>query len=276
MNTIREIERLNKRELENCVYAPSFPLTPKTQKPTNTFSSPPEASWHTDYRDTAYVHIGGLPFTLTEGDILTIFSQYGEPTYLHLVRDKETGKSRGFGWLKYEDQRSCDLAVDNLGGATVLGRTIRVDHARYKRKDGEDEEEERKRELREEENGVEESEGEEEVKERQLLPEELELLRLEREHDEDDPMKEFLVQEKREEVAKAVKRFEKAKRKERKEAGHRHHHHRHHRRRSKERRSDEEGSGHRRRRSRDERREASDEDMKRRERRHHQRRSRSP
>merc|ERR1711874_631677 len=39
-----------------------------------------------------------------------------------------TGKSRGFGFLCYEDQRSTILAVDNLNGFKILGRTIRVDH----------------------------------------------------------------------------------------------------------------------------------------------------
>ncbi|CAL8583627.1 RNA-binding protein Cwf29 [Xanthoria parietina] len=104
MNGIREIQRLNKLELENGVA--------------------PEASWHRDHADSAYIYIGGLPFDLSEGDIITIFSQFGEPTFVKLVRDKETGKSKGFAFLKYEDQRSTDLAVDNLGGATVMGRTI--------------------------------------------------------------------------------------------------------------------------------------------------------
>ncbi|KAK8176494.1 hypothetical protein BC567DRAFT_288458, partial [Phyllosticta citribraziliensis] len=121
MNTIRSIKELNKRELEAGI--------------------PPEASWHADYRDTAYVYIGGLPFNLSEGDIVTIFSQYGEPVHIHLIRDKETGKSKGFCFLKYEDQRSCDLAVDNLSGAEVMGRILRVDHTRYKKKEGKEGEE---------------------------------------------------------------------------------------------------------------------------------------
>ncbi|KAF1810889.1 hypothetical protein P152DRAFT_372475, partial [Eremomyces bilateralis CBS 781.70] len=118
MNTIRQIKELNKRELEAGIT--------------------PEGSWHADYRDTAYIFIGGLPFEVSEGDIITIFSQYGEPVFINLVRDKETGKSKGFAFLKYEDQRSTDLAVDNMGGAVVLGRTLRVDHTRYKKKDDEE------------------------------------------------------------------------------------------------------------------------------------------
>lgn len=49
---------------------------------------------------------------------------------VNLPRDKETGKTKGFGFLMYEDQRSTILAVDNLNGAKVLDKTLRVDHVR--------------------------------------------------------------------------------------------------------------------------------------------------
>ncbi|OWB85602.1 hypothetical protein B5S33_g4271 [[Candida] boidinii] len=45
--------------------------------------------------------------------------------------DKDSGKSKGFCFLKYEDQRSTVLAMDNLNGVQVGSRLIRVDHARY-------------------------------------------------------------------------------------------------------------------------------------------------
>jgi len=48
----------------------------------------------------------------------------------NMPRDKETGKPRGFAFLMYEDQRSTVLAVDNLNGAQVLGKTLRVDHVK--------------------------------------------------------------------------------------------------------------------------------------------------
>jgi RNA-binding motif X-linked protein 2 len=201
-------------------------------------SRSPDASWHADYRDTAYIYIGGLPFELSEGDVITIFSQFGEPTYINLVRDKETGKSRGFAFLKYEDQRSTDLAVDNLGGAVIMGRTLKVDHTRYKKKDDEPDEgidlEEQSRQIEEDDGEgrrkrrrTSESESEEE---RPMIREERELAKLIQEHDEDDPMKAFLVQEKKEEVTLALARLKDGKRSERK---HRHHH-RHHKSRPKE------------------------------------------
>ena len=50
---------------------------------------------------------------------------------VHMPRDKETGAPRGFAFAMYEDQRSTILAVDNLNGAKVLERTLRVDHVRH-------------------------------------------------------------------------------------------------------------------------------------------------
>ncbi|PIA59380.1 hypothetical protein AQUCO_00400333v1 [Aquilegia coerulea] len=109
-----------------------------------------DASWHAKYKDSAYVFVGGLPYDLSEGDLLAIFSQYGEIVDVNLVRDKATGKSKGYAFVAYEDQRSTNLAVDNLNGANVVGRTIRVDHvSNYKKKEEVDEElEQQKREER--------------------------------------------------------------------------------------------------------------------------------
>jgi RNA-binding motif X-linked protein 2 len=227
MNSIRAIQQLNKRELESGIN--------------------PEGSWHTDYRDTAFINIGGLPFELSEGDIITICSQYGEPVWIKLARDKETGKSRGFAWVKYEDQRSCDLAVDNLGGSTVMDRVLRVDHARYKPKDdedmrdntmgdldleAEDESDYGRRKRRKTESG---SDSEDD---RPLLPEEIELGRLMEKLDEDDPMRESMLKHQQEKVDDALKKLKKAKRKE-KDRARRHEKHRH-RDRSRDRHRDKE------------------------------------
>ncbi|XP_054711358.1 RNA-binding motif protein, X-linked 2-like [Uloborus diversus] len=90
-------------------------------------------SWHDMYKESAWVFIGGLPYDLTEGDVLTVFSQYGEIVNINLVRDKKTGKTKGFCFLCYANQKSTVLAVDNFNGIKICGRTIRVDHvANYK------------------------------------------------------------------------------------------------------------------------------------------------
>ena len=80
------------------------------------------ASWHAKFKHSAYIFAGGLSSDLTEGDVLAVFSQYGEIVDVNLVRHEDTGKSKGFAFICYEDQRSTVLAVDNLHGARVAGR----------------------------------------------------------------------------------------------------------------------------------------------------------
>ena len=219
MNSIRQTQALNQRELDNAI--------------------PPSASWHADYRDTAYIYVGGLPFDISEGDLVTIFSQFGNPTHVNLIRDKDTGKSKGFAFLKYADQRSCDLAVDNLGGAEVLGRRLRVDHTRYKKKDDEDEETYRVdkdfQAARSNGSGASGSEDTEDDGKRQkkqrtrpILKEEKEfneLLQF-KEGEEEDPMRFYLIEEKKEQVGRAIAEAEKNEKKHRHR--HRHRHPRHH------------------------------------------------
>lgn len=91
MNNVRNIQKLNEIELERG-------LTGK-------------GSWHDQFKSSAYIYVGGLDFSLTEGDMLAIFSQYGEIVDLELIRDKVTGKSKGFGFIGFEDQRYLDLVM---------------------------------------------------------------------------------------------------------------------------------------------------------------------
>ena len=87
-----------------------------------------KTTWHDQYRESAWIFVGGLPYDLTEGDIICVFSQYGEIVNINLIRDKATGKQKGFCFICYEDQRSTNLAVDNLNGIKLVGKTLRVDH----------------------------------------------------------------------------------------------------------------------------------------------------
>uniref|UniRef100_A0AC35UFZ1 RRM domain-containing protein n=1 Tax=Rhabditophanes sp. KR3021 TaxID=114890 RepID=A0AC35UFZ1_9BILA len=92
------------------------------------YSGDSTRSWHRQYKDSAWIHINGLSYDLTEGDVIAVFSQYGEVVHINLVRDHKTGKSKGFCFLCYEDQRSTVLAVDNMNGITLLKRLLKVDH----------------------------------------------------------------------------------------------------------------------------------------------------
>lgn len=127
MNVMREIRNLNQRELELNISG--------------------TASWHADYRDSAYIFFGGISPELSEGDCIAIFSQFGEVVDLHLPRRPGVGGAlgprMGFGFLAFEDQRSTILAIDNLNGfemqlpGETRSRFLRVDHAgKYRRPKG--------------------------------------------------------------------------------------------------------------------------------------------
>lgn len=113
MNTIRRINQINQKELQsNTSY---------------------EDSWHYDYRDTSYIHIGNLHPDLKEQDIVIIFSQYGIPTHIKMLKDAANkNKNRGFCFLKYANFQSCALAVDNFSGIKVFERNLKVDHMYFK------------------------------------------------------------------------------------------------------------------------------------------------
>ncbi|RLV94324.1 U2 snRNP component ist3 [Spathaspora sp. JA1] len=119
MNSIHKINQINQKELQ-----------------TNTSY---KSSWHYDYRDTNYLYIGNLPTSVTSQEIIVIFSQFGIPTHLNLIKDRQTGESRGFAFLKYSNFKSCILAIDNLNGIKIGDRNLRVDHNYYKLKQGENE-----------------------------------------------------------------------------------------------------------------------------------------
>ncbi|KAI5953396.1 hypothetical protein KGF54_002768 [Candida jiufengensis] len=113
MNKIKLINQINQKELK------SHNLTYKS-------------SWHYDYRDTNYIYIGNIPQTIKYKDIIIIFSQYGIPTHLNLIINKETGKHRGFAFLKYSNFKSCILAIDNFNGIKINSNMLIVDHNYYK------------------------------------------------------------------------------------------------------------------------------------------------
>jgi len=116
MNVIKEIQSINQRELAMGIYGGIG-----------------KGSWHEKYKESAWIYFGGFSYELSEGDILCVLSQWGEIEDINLVRDKATNKSMGFAFIKYEDQRSTILAVDNFNGIKLLGRTLRCDHVdRYK------------------------------------------------------------------------------------------------------------------------------------------------
>ncbi|XP_069000341.1 cold-inducible RNA-binding protein B-like [Embiotoca jacksoni] len=79
--------------------------------------------------DEGKLFVGGLSFDTNEESLAAAFSKYGTIEKVDVIRDKETERSRGFGFVKYENAEDAKDAKDAMDGKTLDGRPIRVDEA---------------------------------------------------------------------------------------------------------------------------------------------------
>ena len=76
------------------------------------------------------LYVGNLSYQTQEEDLRSLFAQYGEITSLNIVMDRDTGRSRGFGFVEYADDEQARAAESALNGAELDGRNLRVNEAR--------------------------------------------------------------------------------------------------------------------------------------------------
>jgi RNA recognition motif-containing protein len=74
------------------------------------------------------LYVGNLPFNTTSDELREAFAQYGTVTRVQVITDRETGRSRGFGFVEMEE--GADEAVTKMNGAMFQGRTLTVNEAR--------------------------------------------------------------------------------------------------------------------------------------------------
>ena len=79
------------------------------------------------------IFVGNLPFSASEGDLRQIFSDYGEIESVAIILDRDTGRSRGFGFVELADDALAQKAIDDLDGYELNGRTIAVNQAKPRR-----------------------------------------------------------------------------------------------------------------------------------------------
>ena len=75
------------------------------------------------------IFVGSLPFKLEEADLKELFEAYGEVSSVKLINDRETGRSKGFGFVEMPDDEGAQQAITALNGSEVGGRTIAVSQA---------------------------------------------------------------------------------------------------------------------------------------------------
>lgn len=74
------------------------------------------------------LYVGNLPFNTTSDELREAFAQHGTVTRVQVITDRETGRSRGFGFVEMEE--GADDAVTKMNGAMFQGRTLTVNEAR--------------------------------------------------------------------------------------------------------------------------------------------------
>jgi RNA recognition motif-containing protein len=76
------------------------------------------------------LYIGNLPFQTSGPDLEELFSSIGTVESASVVQDRETGRSRGFGFVEMANQEDGEKAIAELNGTELAGRTIKVNEAR--------------------------------------------------------------------------------------------------------------------------------------------------
>lgn len=76
------------------------------------------------------LYVGNLPFQVTETDLQDMFEPYGEITDVHLVLDRATHRSRGFGFVTFGDAEQGKAAIEAMNGKDCDGRSLTVNEAR--------------------------------------------------------------------------------------------------------------------------------------------------
>jgi RNA recognition motif-containing protein len=78
------------------------------------------------------IYVSNLSFNVQDEDLREFFAEYGEVTSAKVIMDRETGRSRGFGFVEMSDDAAAKKSITDLDGATVDGRTLRVVEAKPK------------------------------------------------------------------------------------------------------------------------------------------------
>ena len=76
------------------------------------------------------IYVGNLAWGTSEDDLYDLFTSYGEVTRATIISEKDTGRSKGFGFVEMASDEEAQAAISGLDGSDVGGRDIRVNEAR--------------------------------------------------------------------------------------------------------------------------------------------------
>jgi RNA recognition motif-containing protein len=79
------------------------------------------------------IYVGNLQYGLNEDELRSVFEEYGSVESAKIITDRETGRSKGFGFVEMSDDSAAQDAINDLDGAELGGRAMRVSEARPRR-----------------------------------------------------------------------------------------------------------------------------------------------
>jgi RNA recognition motif-containing protein len=82
------------------------------------------------------IYVGNLSFKVSDQELMEVFERFGNVTSAKVIKDRETGRSKGFGFVEMKNDSEAQAAINDLNGIEIKGRTIKVNKARPKQKAG--------------------------------------------------------------------------------------------------------------------------------------------
>jgi RNA recognition motif-containing protein len=76
------------------------------------------------------IYVGNLSYGMSEDELRDAFSAFGEVSSVKILMDRETGRSRGFGFVEMPNSSEAETAIAQLNGKEVSGRALRINEAR--------------------------------------------------------------------------------------------------------------------------------------------------
>jgi len=76
------------------------------------------------------IYVGNISYQMSNDDLRAAFEPFGEVTDAHVIMDRETGRSRGFGFVEMANDDEAKEAIEKLNGSDIQGRNVTVNEAR--------------------------------------------------------------------------------------------------------------------------------------------------
>ncbi len=76
------------------------------------------------------IYIGNLSYGIKEEGLKEIFEEFGDVSSAKIIKDRETGRSKGFGFVEMAEESEANQAIENLNGKEIEGRSVNVSIAK--------------------------------------------------------------------------------------------------------------------------------------------------